>query len=280
MIGHPIGHSLSPLMHNTAFELLRMDCVYLAFDVQPQSLAQALEGLVALGVTGVNVTIPHKESVIQHLDDLSSEAHAIGAVNTIVNDGTKLRGHNTDVHGFVESLRSSKGDVADEEVCVLGAGGAARAIVYALMTHFRPKAIHLLNRSVERATKLKEFFGHSLGVQLIDVVDLYMPTTGAILAESKLIVNTTPLGMSPNTDDSPLQRGDFFKKGQILIDLVYNPVETKLIRQAKKGGAKTISGLEMFIHQGAKSFELWTNRKMPIETVRRALKTHLAESEL
>ena len=277
LIGHPIGHSLSPLMHNTAFELMRMDYVYLAFDVQSQNLAEALTGLVALGIAGVNVTIPHKESVIPHLDDLSNEAHAIGAVNTIVNDGAKLKGHNTDVYGFVETLKSSKDAIADQEVSVLGSGGAARAILYGLITNFRPRAVHLLNRSVERATALREFFADSFGFQQIDVVDLYMPSANEAISQSKLIVNATPLGMSPKTDDSPIRTNDCFSRGQILLDLVYNPVETKLLRQAKLRGTKTISGIDMLLHQGARSFEFWTNRKFPIESVRRTLRTHLSD---
>lgn len=263
-------------MHNTAFELLKMDYVYLAFDVQPQDLTEALDGLGALGILGVNVTIPHKESVIPLLDDLSSEAHAIGAVNTIVNDGARLLGHNTDVYGFVQMLKPSKRAIQGEEVSVIGAGGAARAVVYGLMTHFRPKFIHLLNRSVERASTLREFFTDSFGLQQIDVVDLYMPSVQEVLRQSKLIVNTTPLGMSPKTDDSPIRSGDCFRKGQILVDLVYNPLETKLMRMAKRRGVKTIGGLEMFLHQGARSFELWTNRKMPLEHIRRKLQTALS----
>ena len=278
VIGHPIGHSLSPLMHNTAFELLKMDYVYLAFDVQAQNLKEALEGLTALGIVGVNVTIPHKETVIPLLDDLSSEARAVGAVNTIVCDGEKLSGHNTDVYGFVEMLKPSKRAIQGEEVSVIGAGGAARAVVYGLTTHFRPKFIHLLNRSVERASTLREFFTDSFGFQQIDVVDLYMPAAHEALLQSKLIVNTTPLGMSPKTDDSPIREDNCFSKGQILVDLVYNPLETKLIQMAKRRGAKTIGGLEMLLHQGARSFELWTNQKMPLEHIRRKLQTALSDS--
>ncbi|MEK6570257.1 MAG: shikimate dehydrogenase, partial [Bacteroidota bacterium] len=196
--------SLSPLIHNTAFELLGMDYVYLAFDVQPDYLTEALQGLVALGIAGVNVTLPHKESVIPLLDDLSSEARAIGAVNTIVNDGGKLLGHNTDVYGFVEMMKSSSESIEGEEVSVLGAGGAARAVIYGLMTHFRPKVIHLLNRSVERATSLREFLASSVGFHQIDIVDLYMPAAQVALSKSKLIVNATPLGMSPKTDDTAI----------------------------------------------------------------------------
>jgi shikimate dehydrogenase len=265
-------------MHNTAFQVLKMDYVYLAFDVQPQSLEQALEGLLALGIVGVNVTAPHKESILPLLDTLSSEARAIGAVNTIVNDGARLSGHNTDFYGFVEMLKPLKEGVDGEEVAVIGAGGAARAVVYGLITNFRPAFIHLLNRSVERATNLKDYFTDSFGFQQIDVVDLYMPAAQEVLARSNVIVNATSLGMSPRSDDSPIRDENWFSKGQVLVDLVYNPLETKLIRTAKKHGAKTISGIEMFLYQGARSFELWTNQKMPLEHIRRKLHTALSET--
>lgn len=278
LIGHPIGHSLSPLMHNTAFEMLKMDYTYLAFDVLPQYLAEALQGLVALGIAGVNVTVPHKEAVIPLLDDLSSEARAIGAVNTIVNEGGKLSGHNTDLYGFVETVKPLQEVIEGEEMSVIGAGGAARAVLYGLTTHFKPKAIHLLNRSVDRANSLREFFARSFGFRQIDVVDLYMPSAQRMLAQSKLIVNTTPLGMTPRVEESPIRELDALKKGQVLVDLVYNPPETKLIRLAQLSGVKTVSGIEMLLHQGARSFELWTNREMPLDSVRRTLHEHLSNA--
>lgn len=265
-------------MHNTAFEQLKVDYIYLAFDVQPQDLKDALQGLVALGIAGVNVTIPHKESVIPHLDHLSSEVHAVGAVNTIVNDGAKLIGYNTDVYGFVEMLKPFKEAIVGKEVSVLGAGGAARAVLYGLITYFRPSQIHLLNRSVERAITLRDFFVSSFGFHQIEVLDLYMPATEATLSESKLIVNTTPLGMPPEVDDMPVRSIKCFHEGQILVDLVYNPLETKLIRAAKSRGVKTIGGLEMLLQQGARSFELWTNRQMPLEIVRRTLRSYLSNN--
>jgi shikimate dehydrogenase len=278
VIGHPIGHSFSPMMHNAAFEMLKLDYVYLAFDVVPQYLTEALQGIVAFGIAGVNVTVPHKEAVIPLLDDLSSEARAIGAVNTIVNEGGKLSGHNTDLYGFVEMMRPFQKAIEGEGVSVIGAGGAARAVVYGLTTHFRPKVIHLLNRSLERANSLREFFAGSTGFGQIDVVDLYMPSAETVLAQSKLIVNTTPLGMAPRVDDCPVREHSVLKKGQILVDLVYNPPETKLLQLAKLSGATPVSGVEMLLHQGARSFELWTNKKMPVDAVRRMLNAYLTKS--
>ena len=276
IIGHPIGYSLSPLMHKTAFELLEMDYTYLAFDVLPQYLSEALQGLVALGIAGVNVTIPHKESVIPLLDDLSSESRAIGAVNTIVNEAGKLLGHNTDVYGFVEMMRPWEKNIEEQEVCVIGAGGAARAVLYGLTIRFKPSVIHILNRNVERASSLREFFVGSFGFQQMDVVDLYMPSAQKVLGGSKLIVNTTPLGMSPGVDESPIREHGVFKKGQILVDLVYNPPETKLMQMAKLNGVKTVGGIEMLLQQGARSFELWTNKEMPSDAVRRALQDYIS----
>jgi len=265
-------------MHNAAFELLKLNYVYLAFDVQPQDLKEALEGLVALGIVGVNVTIPHKEAVIPYLDGLSSEAHAIGAVNTIVNDGSRLSGHNTDVFGLVETLKSHRVRISGDEVSIFGAGGAARAVLYGLISHFRPGVVHLLNRSIERAATLRDFFGKSFGFRQIEVVDLYTPASLEAVSRSKLIVNTTPLGMSPDINDSPVQSDACFKKGQTLVDLVYNPKETRLMKMAKSKGVKTIGGLEILLYQGAKSFELWTNRKMPVDKVRRTLGSYLSNT--
>jgi shikimate dehydrogenase len=265
-------------MQNAAFEMLEMDYTYLVFDVLPQYLTEALQGLVALGIAGVNVTIPHKEAVIPLLDDLSGEARAIGAVNTIVNEGGKLFGHNTDLYGFVQMMKPLQEAIGGEEMCVIGAGGAARAVLYGLIAHFRPKVIHLLNRSVDRANALREFLAGSFGFRQIDVVDLYMPSAQKVLAQSKLIVNTTPLGMTPKIEESPIREQNAFKQGQILVDLVYNPPETKLMQMAKLHGVKTIGGIEMLLHQGARSFELWTNREMPLDSVRQALHAHLSNA--
>ncbi len=262
-------------MHNTAFEALHLNFVYLSFDLSPHYLADGLRGLVALGIAGVNVTIPHKETVIPLLDEIASDARAVGAVNTIVNDGDKLRGYNTDVDGFVETLKPYQAKIENNDVAIIGAGGAARAVVYGLINNFRPTSIHIINRSVERAQALSQSFAQSFGFKSIDAMDLYMPSSLEALSTSKLIINATPIGMTPKINESSIETGDAFTKGQLLLDLVYNPIETKLMRLAKARGVKTISGLEMLIHQGAKSFELWTNSKMPIEKVREVLVKHI-----
>jgi shikimate dehydrogenase len=268
LIGHPIGHTFSPLLHNTAFELLGLDYTYLAFDVHPQYLELALRGVLALGISGANVTIPHKENIMRFLDEVAGEASLIGAVNTIVNEGERLIGYNTDAFGFVESLKSYKDELQDQIVSVIGAGGGAKAVVYGLVKSFRPKMINIVHRNPERVESFRKYIKDMLNFNHVKTVELFSGDLGEQLAQSKLIVNATPVGMSPKERESVIDAEEVFGDQQIVYDLIYNPLETKLLRVAKRRGARTINGLDMFIYQGAKSFEIWTNKQMPIEEMK------------
>ncbi len=268
LIGHPIGHTFSPLLHNTAFELLGLDYTYLAFDVHPQYLELALRGVLALGISGANVTIPHKENIMRFLDEVAGEASLIGAVNTIVNEGERLIGYNTDAFGFVESLKLYKDELQDQIVSVIGAGGGAKAVVYGLVKFFRPKMVNIVHRNPERVESFRKYIKDMLNFNQVKTVELFSGDLGEQLAQSKLIVNATPVGMSPKEGESVIDAEEVFGDQQIVYDLIYNPLETKLLRAAKRRGARTINGLDMFIHQGAKSFEIWTNKQMPIEEIR------------
>jgi shikimate dehydrogenase len=271
LIGHPITHSFSPLIHNFAFDILGLNYKYLVFDVLPENLKDAIKGIVSLGIKGVNVTIPHKETVLQNLDDVSSEARIIGAVNTIVNDNGILKGFNTDVFGFTESLKEFKEMISNTPALIFGAGGSARAVIYSLITNFQPERIIIANRNLSRAESIARYFSQVLGYKNFEVKEFFLPEISADIKSSRLIVNTTPIGMHPNSDDIPIQSDDVFHPGQIVYDLVYNPPITRFLQFAQEKGATVISGIDMLILQASKSFELWTGEQMPVEQVKKFL---------
>ena len=277
LIGHPIKHSYSPFIHNIAFELKKLDFIYLPFDVTPSNLRSVLKGMVGLGIKGFNVTIPHKENIMHSLNEISDEASIIGAVNTVVNDLGKLHGYNTDVDGIYETLQPYKEEISGNEVSVVGAGGAARAVIYTLIRHFKPSKIYLINRTEQRAESLKNYFNDKMKYDSFKTKELFPPDLIEVFKNSKLIVNATSVGMFPETDDSITSLHDSFTKEQIVFDLVYNPFQTQLLKLAASQGAVTLDGLKMLVHQAAKSFELWTSEKMPVEHIYKSLQLY-AES--
>ncbi|CUS86985.1 shikimate dehydrogenase [Candidatus Kryptobacter tengchongensis] len=271
LIGHPVSHSFSPFIHNTAFEIIGLNYKYITFDVLPEHLKDALKGIIALGIKGVNVTIPHKEIVIENLDNVSPEARIIGAVNTIVNENGILSGYNTDVYGFTESLKKYKEIISNTPVFIFGAGGSARAVIYSLITNFQPERIVIANRNTSRAEGLVRYFSQVLGYKDFEVKEFFFPEIAGDIKSSRLVVNTTPIGMHPNINDLPVQTNEIFHEGQIVYDLVYNPPMTKFLKLAQSKGAEVISGIEMLILQASKSFELWTGKEMPIAEVKKFL---------
>ncbi len=271
LIGHPIKQSYSPFIHNVAAQLKNIDYIYLPFDVVIDNLENALKGVVALGISGLNVTIPHKEKIIKYLDELSEEAAMIGAVNTIVNEQGKLKGYNTDINGILESLKKFKDLITDSKICVIGAGGGARAIIYTLIRYFKPEQITIINRTIQRADTLQSYFSEKMRFDNFKTADLFPPDLIPILHSSKLIVNSTPIGMYPDVDDSPTNLKKSFHEDQLVFDMIYNPTETKLLNLAKQQGAATLGGLKMLVHQAAKSFELWTGEELPVEELSRSL---------
>ena len=275
VIGHPIKHSYSPLMHNVAFELAGLNFIYLPFDVPASSLKDSLKGMVALGIKGFNVTIPLKEKILPLLKDVSEEVNIIGAVNTIVNDDGILRGVNTDVNGVVESLSPFKDELTGARVSVIGAGGATRSVIYALIRYFKVGQINIINRTEQTAESMKEYFSAKMLFNEFKAFPLVPPDLIDVFRDSKLIVNTTPMGMFPEVDDSATTAKESFMKGQIVFDVIYNPVKTKLLRLSEQQGATIVTGLKMFVEQGAKSYELWTGEQMPKEKVLRTLESYL-----
>lgn len=276
IIGHPIKHSYSPFMHNIAFELLNLNYLFLPFDVPPSNLKSAIKGMTALGIKGLNVTIPHKENVIPLVKNVSEEVSIVGAANTIVNDNGTLNAYNTDVFGVMETLLPYKEKIANAEVSILGSGGASRSVIYSLLRNFRPEKINLINRNEVRADQLKEYFTAKMHFNNFKTYSLYNSPIDEILKRSQLIVNSTSVGMYPNIDDSVISSYEAFTKDQIVFDMVYNPLKTKLLMLADAAGAKTLDGLTMFVYQGAKAFELWTGLEMPVEKIFKALKLHIS----
>ena len=268
VIGHPVSHSLSPLLHNTAYSLLGLECSYEAVDVGPHLLGEAVRDFKERGYCGLNVTIPHKEAIVKFVDTQSDESKAARAVNTVMFDNGRAYGHNTDVYGVAASLERYRTEIQGRLAVVLGAGGSARAIVYALCGRFAPSEIVIANRSVERAEELiADLKSHAMRTSL-RATSLPGADLDLLLPQATLVINATSIGMYPAVDQSPIGDDAGFHPGQIALDLIYTPLETRFLNQASRCGARTISGLEMFLHQGARSFEIWLGRQMPVEDLR------------
>jgi shikimate dehydrogenase len=269
LIGWPVEHSLSPAMHNAAFASLGLDWVYVPLPVRPEDVHQALKGLAALNFVGVNVTVPHKQAVMRYVDELSDAAKATGAVNTIHIKQGKFFGYNTDATGFLNSLVEAGCHPKGRRVAVLGAGGAARAVVFAL-TRAEAASVIVFNRTAERAA----FLVDDLTETFPDSHLSFAPLTDEALAELDdrvdLIVNTTSAGMSPHVNECPWPDQVPLPQQTTICDLIYNPLETQLLARARAAGLTTIDGLGMLVHQGAYAFEQWTGHKPPIEIMRQA----------
>jgi len=275
VIGDPIAHSLSPAMQNAAFNALNIDFVYTAFRVKPSEVANALAGIRALGICGVNVTMPHKEAVIAYLDWIDEAAKCLNSVNTIHCKNNQLLGYSTDGIGVLRALKENKTDPNGKQVLILGAGGAARAIAYTLIQE--TEELIILNRTASKAEKLAETIKYKFDKKII---------TGTLSPESireristaDILLNTTSVGMSPHMNQSLIAQNDL-KSDLTIMDIVYNPIETQLAKDAKAAGAKVISGVEMLIYQGAASFEIWTGQQAPVQVMRRAALEQLNRCE-
>ena len=257
IIGWPLEHTLSPVIQNVALKRLDLDWIYLPFAVPPEQLSDAIQGLRALGAIGANVTMPHKETVMAHLDDLSGDARAVGAVNTIQAVGGKLIGHNTDVDGFKSFVIDDAGLQVQGTTClVLGGGGAARAVVGALHD-LGAARISIAARRREQAVRLTRLRN--------DDVNESLPwdDAPARASEFDLVVNATPIGM----EGEPLLRDARFRAGQAVVDLIYDPPTTPLVERARASGAAGWGGLGMLVHQAAASLRIWTGQEPPVEAM-------------
>lgn len=270
VMGWPVEHSLSPPMHNAAFAALGLNWCYVPLSVPPDQVQAALAGLRALGFAGANVTVPHKQAVIPYLRTLTDAAQAIGAVNTIwIDKEGALHGDNTDAYGFLAALREIDFDPRGVRAAILGAGGSARAVAYALGSA-EARYVGLWNRTVSRA----EAIAQDMGARFPQVTyeahalpgELYL-----IPEDIDLIVHCTPVGMWPRVDESPWPPDLPFPRRCVVMDLIYRPEETRLIAQAQQAGCATLNGLSMLVHQGAAAFRRWTGMEPPIDVMTEAL---------
>jgi len=263
VIADPIEHTISPAMHNAAFKQMRTDYQYVPFRVKKEELGEAIAGIRALNIRGLNITIPHKVAVIPFLDELDDLAQKIEAVNTIVNDDGVLKGYNTDATGFLQALLERGIEPRGKTVAILGAGGAARAISFILAE--RGAKLAILNRTWGKAKELADRVTQ-LCQREAKGLKLDRDNLSTALNRADILVNATSIGMSPNIGETPVA-ADLLKP-VIVFDIVYNPVKTRLLRESEAAGAETISGVEMLVWQGTLAFEKWTGLKAPVEVMR------------
>jgi shikimate dehydrogenase len=265
--GHPIGHSLSPVMQNAALKDLGLDYVYLAFDIDPLRLDQAVQAIGALGFAGVNVTIPHKENVTAFLDEVSREARLIGSVNTISNKDGRLLGESTDGIGFLRALCAAGAEVKGKKAVVLGAGGSARAVLYTLVTS--GASVIVANRTQERGEELARRINDVTSPGSVNAIQLTPDSLKEAVGSADILVNCTSVGMWPEIDATPCPE-DLLHSGLFVYDLIYNPLRTRLIQDAERVGATAINGLKMLVYQGAASFKIWTGQDAPVDVMEKA----------
>jgi len=270
ILGYPVEHSLSPLIHNAAFRAQKLNMLYVGLGVPPDRLQQAVMGLSALGFVGANVTIPHKSAILPMLDVLSERSRVIGAVNTVVVRDGALYGDNTDVAGFLVPLVEHKDRLHGQDMVVLGAGGAARAAVYALLTAVAPRKVTIAARRITPAARIAWDMA-SFG----EVKTTLLAQAAASLEEAYLIVNTTPVGMHPYVEATPWEVDVIFNEGQLVYDLIYRPRETRLLRLAAVRGAQILGGLPMLVGQAAEAYHQWTGHAMPLAAVEKVLEGYV-----
>ena len=269
VLGHPIGHTLSPVMHNVALQALEMDAIYLAFDVAPERLMTTLPAMADMGFRGVNLTVPLKEVAFRGIDDLADTASLLGAVNTVEFTANGLRGHNTDGVGFLRAVDEAFGcDVTGRSVMMLGCGGAGRAVALTCARQGAGRMV-LTDLDAARVAQLAEEL-HGVDASLaIECVEASPAAWREAARTSELLVQATPVGMKPT--DEPLLGAGAFRAGQMLLDLVYMYPETGLMTVAREAGAQVANGLGMLLHQGVRSFEIWTGTTPPVDCMREAL---------
>ena len=261
VFGNPVAHSLSPVMHNAAFRQMDYNGIYLAFRVE--NIASGIDAVRTLNMKGVSITIPHKIEVMSHLDELDPMAERIGAVNTVVRRNGRLMGYNTDASGAVAAL-AEKTEISQKKAAVIGAGGAARAVGFGLLSE--GAHVTIINRSHEK--------GKALAGEL--KAEFRPPEDFKSLAP-EILINTTSVGMTPNTDGMPVP-AEILRQGMVVMDIVYNPLATRLLKEARNRGCIAVDGVAMFVYQGAFQFELWTGRKAPIRTMRSTVRKALENS--
>lgn len=271
VLGHPIGHTLSPVMHNAALGAMEMDAIYLAFNVPPDRLLEILPAMAAMGFQGVNLTIPLKEVAFKGLPDLDDSASHLGAVNTVAFTPGGLKGYNTDGYGFLTAVQDAfEETVEGKTVFVVGTGGAGRAVSITMALNGVDKLV-LTDLDRERTTRLKAELETLAPAVSVDTLDGSPDAGEATCPTADLVVQATPVGM--NKGDPSLLPATAFRQGQMVLDMIYMYPETPFMQAASKGGARTANGLGMLLHQGAQALEIWTGKHVPVEIMRSALET-------
>lgn len=271
VIGNPVGHSLSPAIHNAAFRKLGLNFVYLAWQVE--TIGDAVKGLRALGnFRGASVTIPHKVAAIPFLDHVEMTAQRIGAINTIVAEKGKLTGYNTDATGALRALEEGGAELKGRRIVILGSGGAARAIAFALAVESGADKLMLLGIDDPERTRLAQDISTHAAVTVEDF-HLDEATLRRVLPEAHVLIHCTPVGMAPKVDSTCVP-ASLLHADLSVMEIVYNPLETRLLKDAKRAGCRTIPGLEMFLNQAVAQFEIWTNQPAPVDVMRAVLESH------
>lgn len=271
VIGYPIEHSMSPIMWNPALKELNLDFIYVAFNVHPKNLERAIEGMKAMGIKGMNVTLPHKQEIMKYIDEIDPIAQKIGAVNTIKNDEGILKAKNTDAGGAKKSLLENGCEVEGKNVLILGSGGVARSITYILAEDANKIVVTDLieEKALLIANEIKELMGVNIEGKISSEKNIKIA-----IKNSDILINATPVGMSPNIDTTPVSM-DLLHPDLFVFDVVYNPLTTRLMREAARVGCETLSGLDMLINQGVLAFEWWTNQKPNKELMKKKIIEYL-----
>ncbi|CAN5730550.1 shikimate dehydrogenase [soil metagenome] len=275
IIGDPVEHSLSPLMHNAAFRYLNLNYSYIAFRVKVNELKESVESLRDINVAGFNVTIPHKVEITRYVDRLSDEASLAGAVNTVKNENGIFVGYNTDIYGLMAPIEEKMPDFEGIEILILGAGGSSRAALVGLSRKKNIKSVYVVNRDQQKLSKVIEL-GNNLGLNCIPMEYSDHKKLSQICSQCKLIINTTSVGLK---NEKSLVSFESMHNESVIFDIIYKPIMTNLLECAKAAHAKVIFGYEMLLNQGYQSFEIWTGLKAPKEVMRRALLGMFGEPE-
>lgn len=271
LLGSPVAHSISPLMHNEAFQLLDLDYTYLCFEVNEETLPAAVDGLKACGIRGFNLTMPNKNKIVELLDELSPAARLIGAVNTVVNDDGHLTGYNTDGVGYMQAVKDAGYDITGKTITIMGAGGAATAICAQAALDGVEK-IHIFARETsrfwDRTQKLAENINSTLPCKAVLHENKDTAALAQAISESALLLNATSVGMAPNTEGTIIEDTSLYHPDLIVSDVIYNPWETRFLKEAREAGCRTFNGMYMLLYQGAEAFRLWTGKEMPVKEIK------------
>ena len=271
LLGSPVAHSISPLMHNEAFQLLDLDYTYLCFEVNEETLPAAVDGLKACGIRGFNLTMPNKNKIVELLDELSPAARLIGAVNTVVNDDGHLTGYNTDGVGYMQAVKDAGYDITGKTITIMGAGGAATAICAQAALDGVEK-IHIFARETsrfwDRTQKLAENINSTLPCKAVLHENKDTAALAQAISESALLLNATSVGMAPNTEGTIIEDTSLYHPDLIVSDVIYNPRETRFLKEAREAGCRTFNGMYMLRYQGAEAFRLWTGKEMPVKEIK------------